>query len=731
MRLERIGFTLFCILAVLTSCREGNDGPDQFDSKKIYITNKLMPWKDVPELIVNDQSYTPDLVGEDLACVEPYGSAEYSIICPAGEAFDGNESSYRVQVPSTQHFIRSGVDPSTIIAVDWLRRSSFRFETASLFNVASYISVRLHAIGGISIVSAQLSSPDGTALSGKAKAFCRERMLKAEGRDGGPVSLEFEEGGIRLSTDPSHPDTLRFAVLPAEYAQGLKLVLKTADGTLIESVIPGISQSISGQTADAGSLEIRDENTLGSLQVSIAGEVRGNMDWGVGTAVNINGSVSYAISEQGGVLTFPVTQAPAYTVAYPAGCGINGTEVAYDIPTVQPYGTDLPGLPPVLYGSGSGDSVSISQRSGILRVRMSTEQGVVRKICSLTLSAEGINGSGSTTVSPDTPFTESTNAASPDNVSFMLAPGSYRDAVLTVRGWDASYPVPQYHSVEDLIQEISYPLGDITISADGIRISTVRAQVIPYDWMLANGTPHLNAVPLNESLAAYINTGYTVPQGSGHAVEYECTMSGAIVDFRTQRAVFGSHDSSNGKAGVWAYNQTEKSGWYSIMGSVAGMETYKQEKGADGKPNGKVFHVDKELADKRVVQMGCDGIVKTSYVWCRWKNLDAGDTQWTDLYEKSDYFKLKSATLRGPSPMILFAYNKAGQVSGPNNDIAIYNFRISYDGARVMDLSPCSVDGVPAMKDHISGKYFFNASPKVQVISNSGCLAPFILGNDE
>ena len=92
-------------------------------------------------------------------------------------------------------------------------------------------------------------------------------------------------------------------------------------------------------------------------------------------------------------------------------------------------------------------------------------------------------------------------------------------------------------------------------------------------------------------------------------------------------------------------------------------------------------------------------------------------------------FLFSAGNLRCNFPIILFALNKQGKVSAPNNEIAIHRFTIRYGGQTVMELTPCTVDGIPAMHDSVQDMYFFNASKSVQIVTKNGCYSPLEVGD--
>lgn len=710
---------LYCILLLFIAAMSCMKEPFQdirtpHPDETIYITNQVRGWQDADSVSVNGSIVPVEVLDSVTARVSVPYSSVYSIIYPHCTGIRAGEQ-WQYDIPLVQEY--SGTAPFTILYDAPSHSDYFPFTTAVLKDITPRIGLDIYAIGKI-----------------VAERFC---LCSAEG----PGHYLDCKNGLDVSTDWLAPTHLSFAVTPGTYA-GLSVQILASDGHIYDIPIPNVLTVSEGQSASAGCYEV-SSSTLTLMNLSPDPDVKGTIPWKIGTKVNVNGTVCHAIAASGGKLSVPVTKSDSYTVAWPPEAVISGSGVSFAGTSrigVMPKAQDTA---PRLVGTSATENVILKQTDGILRLKTYTDPSITRMIKSMRVEGRNIasgylysTSDGSITIQQDTAegvdiipeggcIKEGTSLED-DYTSFCicLPPGKYEDLRLLITAYDASYKCPYELSTDDLLVTTEYPVGDASITAGAVTLINIAPKVVYYDWIRSNGTPFIGTMAYNQALQGVINTGWTMPSSRGVSVEYEATVSGSVFDIKAERCLFGAQGTNSNKPVTLVYDKTNKKGWYATMACMSGTDTFsKAEK------NGKVFHIDRDLADKRVIQIGTEGIFNKSYFYFRYKNLDRGDTAWTELWEQSDYFKFTAGNLKCDFPVVLFANNKQGKITGAISDIRFHNFKITCGGKVERDMYPCTVDGIPGMHDKAYGKFYFNDTPGVLVVTKYGCYSPMEVGN--
>ena len=725
---------------LLGACACGENGPDNPvtpnpEIRTLYVSNPYADWTSGEKLTVDGIGNTPVSLDGKVAKLKVSDSDIYHIFYPGTALFDKGTGLYTATLPSTQTYSADGPDRSAMLCCDYAMPGALSFMTASLSDLTGYIRFSLVAEGSLDIKTLDLTARGGEPISGTVILDCIAKTIEASAQ-GTQNSITLNGRPQRVSTNPDSPTVICIGLIPGLFSDGFDCSLRTSSEKVIQFSFDGERVVEPGQTTDLGSRTVSDpELTTIALKLTDFN----SRDWSMVDCVNINGTECHPGSISGSTVQIPVSPAQTYTAAYPADLiKADGDRLAVTVPGLQPYASSASNAIPLLAGRAEGSVVTLSPIYGALRVNMYTAPGVQRRIKKVRLTGSGISGNFSydpvsgtystlrgtadtILVIPEEPLLEEVEGNF-TKLRFTMVPGTYSDLKLEVTACDASVLPPGGYTQDDMYSVTTVTLPTLTIPmGNGVR-TDVGPTVKAFDWIRANGNQYVGSVTQANSSAAVINTGWIVPEGRGHAVEYECTMSGAVNGYRNERIVFGSQGSGNNKPVFFIYNETNESGWYATMASVPGRDTRLQETG------GKNFHIDKALSDRRTVIIGCEGIFNSSYIYAKWRNEKLGQTDWTTLSDKSDYFRFKDGNLRCVYPVFLFANNASGGVKSPTIDIRIHRFIARYDGVAVRDMTPCTVDGIPGMYDSVEKKYYFNDTPMVRIETKAGLLTPFEVG---
>lgn len=731
------------ILAVIVSfgcdpASGSGERPHSSDSY-LYLTGPKEGWTEGQSINIDGKTYPLSIVdaGMARACIDTDREKMFVAYPPESE-YDPSTHSYVLNLSPEQRY---GSSEGTFIASSCsYRGGEFPFRTAILNGIAGYVSIDLYTTGSAIPAWASLSPCDEERpCAGKIR----------QDSDSGYWSVLDGVRSVRLSlprkemaTMEKEADRYTFAVLPATYNGGFEITLEGGRRLKVTSDI----SVRSGQTEHLGVFHIEPDRGIVHLNVS-KNVPLGVPSWGEGTLLSVNGLVAEASSTAGGSLLVPFSASRTFSAVYPPADGYPAEgRYPMHIDTLQPYSKNAASSDPVLCGWSTGEDLVLNQVSGAVCIRMSTVPGVNRLLKEVRLKGEGV--AATFTIDPSTGefartgslpegirvsfgtnhLQESTDSSNPSSFSFVMLPGEYRGLELEVTSRDGFCKIPEGLGEDDMWYVTTYKVPDFSVSRGASTTLTLAPQVVEYDWIRQNGVCYTGTKELKDCTAAFIDTGWLVPQGSGHSVSYLCTMSGAlppnVSDLRQERVLFGSQGSGSEKPVFFVFNENSSSRrWYATMANLAGRETYKQETVSQK------YSMAADLDGIRSIIIGTDGIKKTSYIYMRMRRDDLGSTTWTDLHPKTDYFKFTGGSLKNEFPVYLFCKNYSGNIGSPCPHIKIHRFTVTYDGVVQRDLTPCTVDGIPGMTDLAHpGTYYFNANPYTEIVFKNGCLTALEVG---